>query len=322
MESTKINFFARVTKAIFKFDEYDRFITEPTKKAISYLIKLMIVFAIIISSILTYQMTKNTKKVFEIINNEFPEFTITDDQLQIQENYEYYFEDIDLNVIITEEPINYMNLKYNNFIALLKDKTVINYNGFSQELLYKDIQISSKEDIAKISKTRETMLLKVNIWAIMIIISFVIYSVKILIDIVTLAVLGLIINLIIRTAFKFGQLFVISLYSMTLPAILYLIYMIINILFGITIKYFEVAYNAIGYIYLITVLLIMKSDIIKNTQELQKILDEQKKVKEELERERKEEKEKQEEANSKKEKKEKEKEQQKDNPEAEPQAES
>lgn len=320
MESTKINFFARVTKAIFKFDEYDRFITEPTKRAISYLIKLMILFAIIISSILTYQMTKNTKKVFEIINNEFPEFTITNNQLQIDENYEYYFEDIDLNVIITEEPINYMNLKYNNFIALLKDKTVINYNGFSQELLYKDIQISSKEDIAEISKTREAMLLKVSLWAIMLIISFVVYSVKILIDIVTLAVLGLIINLIIKTEFKLRQLFTISLYSMTLPAILYLIYMIINIVFGITIKYFEVAYNAIGYIYLITVLLIMKSDIIKNTQELQKILDEQKKVREELEREKREEKEKQEEGNREKEKKKKE--QEKDKPEAEPQAES
>ena len=320
MESTKINFFARVIKAIFKFDEYDRFITEPTKKAIIYLIKLMILFAITISSILTYQMTKNTKKVFEIINNEFPEFTITDNQLQIEENYEYYFEDIDLNVIITEEPINYMNLTYNNFIVLLKDKTIINYNGFSQELLYKDIQISSKEDIAEISKTREAMLLKVSLWAIMIIISFVVYSVKILIDIVTLVVLGLIINLIIRTEFKLRQLFAISLYSMTLPAILYLIYMIINVLFGITIKYFEVAYNAIGYIYLITVLLIMKSDIIKNTQELQKILDEQKKVREELEREKREEKEKQEEGNREKEKKKKE--QEKDKPEAEPQAES
>ncbi|MGN1302011.1 MAG: hypothetical protein ACI4U9_05800, partial [Clostridia bacterium] len=76
-----------------------------------------------------------------------------------------------------------------------------------------------------------------------------------------------------------------------------------NTLFGTTIKFFQIAYSAISYIYLITVMLMMKADVIKNTQELQRVLEEQKKVKEELEREKQEEKERQKEKEEKDKKK-------------------
>ena len=138
--------------------------------------------------------------------------------------------------------------------------------------------------------------------------------------------MGLIINIIIRTTFKFKPIFKISVYAMTLPVILYLAYIVANIIWGTTIKYFETGYNAISYIYLITVLLMMKSDIIKNTQELQKVLDEQKKVREELQREKQEEKEKEEQGKNEEEKKKKpkkdKKEEENKEPKTEPQTEN
>ena len=324
MENIKMNFFTRIKKAIFKFDEYEKFVTEPVSKAIGYFAKIIIVFSLIITITLTYQMRREIKKVFEIIEKEFPEFAIKDYQLELKDtdSFEYYFEDLNLNIKFTENENNLQNINKENGLMLFKNKMVLNFNGFSKEILYRDAfeQDFSKEKMVAIGKTNELVKLLVSSAVVMFLISFIIYFVIVMIDVLTLAILGLIINMFLKTLFKFKDIFKISIYSMTLPLILYLIYMVLNILFGTTIKYFEIAYNSIAYIYLMTVLLMMKSDKIKNAQELQTLIEEQKKVREEIEREKQEEKEKQEEANRDKEKKKKEK--TKEEPETEPQTEN
>lgn len=138
-----------------------------------------------------------------------------------------------------------------------------------------------------------TLRTNITVYLVMPIVTFILYSIIILLDVITLSVLGLILNLLIRTRFKYKDLVKISIYAMTLPILLYLLYLVANSLFGITIKYFQLAYSAISYIYLITVMLIIKADVIKNMQELQNVLEEQKKVKEELKRQAEEEQEKQ-----------------------------
>ena len=155
-------------------------------------------------------------------------------------------------------------------------------------------------------------MLYINVCLVMFILNFILYSIIILLDVVTLSILGLILNTLIRTRFRYKDLVKISIYAMTLPILLYLLYIIANCLFGTTIKFFQLAYSAISYIYLITVMLMIKADVIKNTQELQRVLEEQKKVKEELKRQAEEEQEKQrqkekEKEDEKKERKQKEK---------------
>ena len=70
--------------------------------------------------------------------------------------------------------------------------------------------------------------------------------------------------------------------------------MIINMLTGFEIQYFRVMYNAIAYIYVVTAILMIRAEMIKQQIELVKLAEEQKKVKEELEQRQKEEKEKEE----------------------------
>ena len=60
--------------------------------------------------------------------------------------------------------------------------------------------------------------------------------------------------------------------------------MIVNILTGYTIKYFDVLYMAITCIYVIAAILIIRSDIIKQQIELSKIMQEQEKVRQEMAR--------------------------------------
>ena len=49
MDKTKISFFSRVKKAIFKFEDYEKFIEDKPGVAIAYLEKLVLIFSIIIN---------------------------------------------------------------------------------------------------------------------------------------------------------------------------------------------------------------------------------------------------------------------------------
>lgn len=133
------------------------------------------------------------------------------------------------------------------------------------------------------------------IFIVMTIYLFIIYFSSVLMDALVLAILGYITCSILKIKLKPSALYNIAIYALTLPIILNAIYMIINIFTGFTVKYFQVMYTAISYIYVISSILIIKSDFIKKQAELTKILSEQEKVKEELakkEQEKKEEEEK------------------------------
>lgn len=66
---------------------------------------------------------------------------------------------------------------------------------------------------------------------------------------------------------------------------------------GFEIKYFDIAYDTISYIYVVTAILLMRADLIKQQIELTKIAEVQKEVKKEMQ-ERKKEKKKKEEDNN------------------------
>lgn len=310
----KQGFFTRIKKSIFKFEEYEKFIEEPLGKAFCYFFKLIAIFSLFVTIALTYTLNTNVSNIKTALETEFPKFKIENNVLNIEEkdNFEYYFEDYDVQLIMNETKNNYEQNDYDNCLIMLKDKAIIKYSGIAQEIGYNDIGTVSNNDVIDFFETKEWKMLYINVCLVMLILNFILYSIIILLDVVTLSILGLILNTLIRTRFKYKDLVKISIYAMTLPIILYLLYIVANCLFGTTIKFFQLAYSAISYIYLITVMLMIKADVIKNTQELQRVLEEQKKVKEELKRQAEEEKDKQrqkekEKEDEKKEKKQKEK---------------
>ena len=73
-----------------------------------------------------------------------------------------------------------------------------------------------------------------------------------------------------------------AVYSFTLPMILEIIYIIINYFTDFKIKYFQVAYTTIAFIYLAAAIFILKDDFIKKMQEVLRIKQEQKNVREEI----------------------------------------
>lgn len=102
-----------------------------------------------------------------------------------------------------------------------------------------------------------------------------------LISALIVSVIGLIISRLARIRLKYKPIYIMSIYALTLSIVLNCIYMVVNILTGFTIDYFSIVYDVLAYIYIVTAILIIKTDFIEQQQEILKIIEEQRKVEKE-----------------------------------------
>ena len=214
------------------------------------------------------------------------------------------------NTDLTEE----QNGQYQRIIAFYKDKMVMKTLDTKTSMTYEDISKNqninglSKQQILDYTNSSTMILIYITFFVITIVFGFIAYSIQILLDIFLLSIIGLIMSKIAAVKLKYKEIFNMSIYALTLSIVLYLIYICVNITTGFTIKYFDLAYEIISYIYIITAILMIKSDLIKQQIEVGKIVEEQKKVREEKKQEDNEEEKPKEDKKEKKEKQDKDKE--------------
>ena len=297
MEEKKTLFFKKVKNAIINFDEYQNFSKEKLGTAIKYFLKLMIIFSILISVFLTARLYKEVETLKTSFTNECPDFKIENNILIIDGDNKKYEKDFEyelLGLIIDSESTDLteeQTEQYQRVIAFLKDKMVIKTQDAETRMTYEDI--SKNQNINGLSKQQMLDYVNSNVMIIIyviffvatIIFAFIAYSIQILMDIFLLSIIGLIISRIVAIKLKYKEIFNMSVYALTLSIILYLAYICVNIMTGFTITYFDLAYEIISYIYIITAILMIKSDLIKQQIEVGKIVEEQKKVKEEKQEE-------------------------------------
>ena len=198
----------------------------------------------------------------------------------------------------TEEYTNDIKQEFNGII-FLKDRIIMknqmtnipstyNYSDITSQY---NINMIQKQDIINALSNQNLFTICSIFFMTMFIYLYIIYLSSVLIDALVLALLGYITSTILKVRLKVSALYNIAVYALTLPIILNLMYIIINMFTGFTVKYFQVMYTAISYIYVISSILIIKSDVIKKQRELMKIMSEQEKVKEEIARKEREKKE-------------------------------
>lgn len=300
----KLNFFKKMWYSITNFEKYPYMAAEGVGRAISYLIGITAIFVIAVSISVVYNSLKSVK---EKLINEFPEISYTDNQLQVDSDTSIIIETeedegirkivIDTKTEDEEEINNYLE-ELETGILVLKDKIIatnIDGVGGKTEYTYSDVINNLGLNITEF--TKKDVLDYINspqIYLILFLIMFVylivIYIFTVLIDAITLSLLGLITSKFVGLRMKYVALFNMSVYALTLSIILNIIYVIVNCFIELTIEYFQVAYIAIAYIYLIAVIFIIKSDFIKKQAELMKIIEEQKHNNQTIEIEEKEEK--------------------------------
>lgn len=304
----KTNFFKQVFKSIKDLDKYEDFALETPKAAFKYFAKIVLVFALIVSIFYTYKIVENMNNIYGNLKEKLPDFSYSEGNLKVDsedpiviEDYKDLFGKIIIDTNISSNEANQYEQEKNG-ILFLKDKCVIlSSNAMGQVTYqYKDLTTAynitnfTKQDVINYAEGMNIVSIYASVYFVLFVYLFIIYFISIFMDVILLSILAYIVSIISRIKLKYAPSFSVAIHGITLPVILNLIYIIVNLLTGFRIKYFQLMYSTISYIYVIVAILMIKTDFINRQMELIKLAGEQEKVKEEMRRKEQEEKEKQE----------------------------
>lgn len=329
----KLTFGQKIKFSIFDFEKYQDLAAERMIRTICYLAILVLILALIVAGVMTYRFSKAISNVRDYIDTNIETILFENNELDIipknkEEITTIENEDVHIKVILmtgikdeqkVQDRINEMNSEENS-ILILKDKILIKNEVLTKPIIYSYEQIAQQYNINKIDKAEALNLLSYNTLKPILFAVFVIFAIyffliaylpSTLIDIFILSIFGYIVSAITKMKLKYTAVYNIATYSLTLPIILNIVYIILQAFTGFTIKYFEVMYTAIASIYIAAAILMIRSDVIKKQIELTKIIEEQEKVRLELQRREKEKKEQDEKEEQKKEEEKKRKKQEK-----------
>ena len=318
----KTNFFKQAFKSVKDIDKYEDFASEQPKVAFKYLFKLILVFTIIVTAFYTYQIVGSLNNIYTDLKGAIPEFSYSNGELTIYSEQPLIIEQFEESigkVIIDANTVENVTEQYKEemkgsaiSVLILKDKFIITSNGTSGQVMYNYSDITNAYGLTEFTKQDainyidgiNVVSIYSSVYLMIFVYLFIAYFISILIDVLMLALLAFVISRISRIRLKFAPSFNIAVHGITLPVLLNLMYIIVNLLTGFNIKYFQFMYTTISYIYVIVAILMIKTDFINRQLELIKIAQEQEKVREELEKQREEKEKKKEEENKDKEQKE------------------
>ena len=323
----KITFFSRIKRSIFNVETYGEFILEKTSVAIKYFFLLLFIISLVLAAVLTYQFEKIVSKGYAYIKNELPDFTYGNSKVQFASIAEGYDEDIDLySIINTDSEISDGVLEdykekvteYTYAVIFLQDGVLVFRDGQFVEYSYSEMEstyglnIKNKEDLIGLIEGIGLPGIAITYYVALVLSLYVANILTYFSDILMICIFGYLTGRIVGLPLNVSKTFVLSVYALTLSIILSTIYTVVYTFTGFVVQYFNIMYLLIAYIYMIAAILIIKSDIIKQQMELQKIYKVEAQVKKELEEQR--EKDRDEEDKKEEKKKEKDKKEEEDEP--------
>lgn len=293
-------FFNDVFKSIKDFDKYEDFGLEGVGKTSGYLIKLVVIFTLVITCMTVYRFSNSVKEAVDYFDEKITELSYADGILTVNNNEKFeavsdkYITGtiiVDTDDLTDEKIEDYRNQLRNqdNGLVLLKDKILLKNEMLSaiSETSYTDF--FNKYNITSLDKQKiidyvnnNSVQIYTSVFVTIFIYMFVVYFASILVDALVLGALAYLIARIFRMKIKYSASFSMSVHALTLSIILNMVYIIINGFTGWTVKYFQFMYTAISYIYIVTAILMIKTDYMKRQAEVEKIKSVQEQVKEKI----------------------------------------
>lgn len=278
METEKIGFFKRVKLAIFNLEKYSIFANEKFSKALKYLLLLILIVTIVLSIASTIQLSNEAGKLINYVkSDELPDFEIKDGKLEAGGIVNAYDEEYNSRLIIdTTEDISdevidgyKKEVRDANYSAiLLKDKLFYKFDVNQSEALeasYSEVTTLfgtselSKEKVVKEYLNDDNLFkLRMVLWVYAFLTVLLLNIITLLEDIIIIGVFGWIAAKIARVNLTIGKTMSLGIYSLTLSIILSTIYSVVFSFTGFEIKYFEIMYMIIAYIYIVAAIMIMK----------------------------------------------------------------
>lgn len=310
-EEIKMSFWEKLKTSIIGLENYQKLAIQKIGKTILYIVIIMLIFSFIISIATTYVFHKEVKNVSKYIEENIETLTLENGNIKIEgkenpiiiekENSYYDKIVIDTQDLSQEKIDEYKNeiAGYSDGIIILKDRIFLKtyLSASIQEFTLQNLATTvgmvkiEKQDVLNFLSSNEMFKLYAVVMIAFWVIMFINLLAATLIDAILYSILAYFTGMFTGLRLKYVAAYNIATYSLTLPIFLNLIYTVLNILTGFTIKYFSIMYVAITCIYICAAILIIKSDIIKKQMELSKIIEEQERVKQEIERKKQEEKE-------------------------------
>lgn len=303
IENKKIKrngFFKDVLKSIKDFDKYEDFGLEGVGKTSGYLIKLVVIFTLVITCMTVYRFSNSVKEAVDYFDEKITELSYADGILTVNNNEKFeavsdkYITGtiiVDTDDLTDEKIEDYRNQLRNqdNGLVLLKDKILLKNEMLSaiSETSYTDF--FNKYNITSLDKQKiidyvnnNSVQIYTSVFVTIFIYMFVVYFASILVDALVLGALAYLIARIFRMKIKYSASFSMGAHALTLSIILNMVYVIMNGFTGWTVKYFQFMYTAISYIYIVTAILMIRTDYMKRQAEVEKIKSVQEQVKEKI----------------------------------------
>lgn len=273
---TKLSFFKRFKLSLVNLEQYHIIAEETIPRSIKYLLIMFLIFACITAMVTTIQSKKTLNEVTKKLEN-ISDFKIENDEFSIESDEKVMIENNDLikirllfdNSEDTEKYMQNGSDKYDGTeIIFTKTRLIVKsdsektiefgYDIITDKLSDKNI---NKEKIINFLQNRSELYF--SIFTYVFIFIFTIYFTTGLIDVFCLALLGYIVSRMVKLPLKFFVVFSMAASSMTLPIILNLVYLIARIFTGFEMSKFQLMYTLVSYIYIISAILILRSNLIK-----------------------------------------------------------
>ena len=316
-----MGFFKKVKYSIFNIEKYPEMAVEGLGKAVSYIAKLVVLLAIVLSVWTLYQTYQMINEGTNYLENEFPDFSYSDGMLSVDSEEAIIIENEQFGKIIvdtntdSEETINQYLNQINDYgvgALILKNRVVlknitmigeVSYN-YQESLSSMNLTEFNKQDVVNYVQNGQINTLYFSVFISLFIYSFAMYFINTLWYALIIGIVGYFTIWVLKMKMRFVPIFNMAIYALTLSTILNILYLIVNIVFNFTIEYFSIMYVTVATIYLLAAIFILKTDLIKKQAEVMKIVEAQQLVKKELEEQEKEKEKTQDKKNEKDDKKE------------------
>ena len=300
-----MGFFKKVKYSICNIEKYPEMATEGIGKALTYIAKLVVILAIVLSIWTLYQTYQMIREGTTYLENQFPDFSYSDGTLTVNSEDIITIDNEQFGRIIvdtstdSEETINqYLNSinEYGAGALILKNRVVlknitmvgeISYN-YKESLDSINLTAFNKQDVVNYVNDGQINSLYFSIFITLFIYGFSMYFINTLWYAIIISIVGYFTMWVLKMRMRYVAVFNMTIYALTLSTILNIIYLIVNIVFNFTIEYFSIMYVTVATIYLLAAIFIIKSDLIKKQAEVMKIVEAQQIVRKELEQKEKE----------------------------------
>ena len=319
-----MGFVKKVKYSMLNIDYYPVMATEGLGKALSYIAKLVVILAIILSVWTLMQTNQMIREGITYLQNEFPDFSYNEGVLTVNSEEVITIENEQFGKIIvdtktdSEETINqYINSinEYGVGALILKNRVVLKNVTMVGEVSYNykesfdsiNLTTFNKQDVVNYVTGGQINSLYFSIFITLFIYSFSMYFINTIWYAIIISLVGYFTMIMLKMKMRYVAIFNMAIYALTLSTILNIIYLIVNMLFNFTIEYFSIMYVTVATIYLLAAIFILKTDLIKKQAEVMKIVEAEQIVRKELEEKEKEEEQKKKQEEEKQKQKEKEK---------------